>query len=154
VTAWVGIDPGQTGGLALISGAELLDVVPMPVIDKEVMGGQIAEILRAWRRSQEEISVCIEQVGSMPKQGVASTFKFGKSFGIALGVVSAMGLPMVRMRPQKWRGIMGLPTPANKNHSRLLSTELWPSMSEHWKLKNQDGKAEAALIAEAARRTL
>ena len=150
---WVGIDPGQTGGIALLSKQGLLlDVLPMPVDGTEVAAGQLRQIIDHWR-SLGEMKVMIEQVHSMPRQGVSSTFKFGKSFGIALGVVGALGIPMHRVTPQNWKKEMGL-TGKDKDASRHLATELWPDMQQHWKLKKQDGKAEAALIAEYARRTL
>jgi crossover junction endodeoxyribonuclease RuvC len=156
VKHWIGIDPGQTGGLAYLDGnGVLLDVAPMPAIDKEVQAGLLAQILQLWMSDSDvaTFSVAIEQVGSMPGQGVSSTFKFGKSFGIALGVVGALGVPMVRIRPQSWKKTMGL-SGKDKAASLALANELWPSHGVHWKLKKNDGLSDAALIAEAARRTL
>lgn len=132
----------------------MVDVVPMPVQDSEVVPSQLAEILRLWMSESEgDVKCCIEQVHSMPKQGVSTTFKFGKSFGIAIGVVGGLGIPMHRMRPQAWKKEVGL-SGRGKDASRFRATELWPSWADAWKLKKQDGKAEAGLIAEAARRTL
>ena len=37
--------------------------------------------------------VVIEQVSAMPKQGVASTFRFGYACGAIYGAVVALGLP-------------------------------------------------------------
>ena len=154
--SWIGIDPGQTGGVAYLDGdGTLLDVVPMPVHDKEVVATQLSQILKLWLSDNEyaTFGCAIEQVGSMPGQGVASTFKFGKSFGIALGVVGSLGIPMIRIRPQEWKKTMGL-SGKDKAASLGLASELWPSHGVHWKLKKNDGLADAALIAEAARRTL
>lgn len=152
---WIGVDPGQTGGIAYIDGdGSLLDVVPMPVFDKEVSASQLAQILKVWLSRDSEygtFTVAIEQVGSMPGQGVSSTFKFGKSFGIALGVIGALGVPMVRIRPQAWKKEMGL-SGKEKAAALGLANELWPSHGVHWALKKNDGLADAALIAETARR--
>jgi len=155
MTAWVGIDPGQTGGLALLDAkGELIDVQRMPAIDNEVSGLLLAALLHDWRDMvQDQVRVFIEQVHSMPGQGVSTTFKFGKNFGIALGVVQAMGLPLERVTPQAWKKTFVL-TGKDKDASRGKATELWPSMAARWKLKKDNGLSDAALIAEHARRVL
>ena len=99
------------------------------------------------------IKVMIEQVHSMPGQGVSSTFKFGKNFGIAIGVVNALHLPLHRVTPQKWKQQFQL-TGKDKDASRHLATEFWPDMAEEWRFKKLNGISDAALIAEFARRTL
>jgi crossover junction endodeoxyribonuclease RuvC len=153
MTAYIGIDPGQTGAIALVTHTGVLsDVVPMPTQDSEVVGSQLAEILETYRDSiSDRVVVVIEQVNSMPGQGVSSTFKFGKSFGIALGVVQALQLPLHRVTPQAWKKTFVL-IGKDKDASRGKATELWPSMAFHWKYKNQNGASDAALIAEHARR--
>ena len=155
MTAFIGIDPGQTGGLALINAqGELIDVQQMPAIDNEVSGLLLAALLHDWRDMvQDQTRVFIEQVHSMPGQGVSSVFKFGKNFGIALGVVQAMGLPLERVTPQAWKKTFVL-IGKDKDASRGKATELWPSMADRWKTKNRNGLSDAALIAEHARRTL
>jgi len=155
MTAWIGVDPGQTGGLALINAqGMLIDVQQMPAIDSEVSGLLLAALLHDWRDMvQDECRAVIEQVHSMPGQGVSSSFKFGKSFGIALGVIQAMGLPLERVTPQKWKQMFVL-IGKDKDASRGKATELWPSMAQRWKNKNQNGLSDAALIAEWGRRTL
>lgn len=137
----------------MTSSGILNDVVPMPSIDSEVDGHALAQIIATWRNDiQDRLIIVIEQVGSMPGQGVSSTFKFGKSFGIALGVAQALGNPMTRVRPQQWKPTFRL-IGKDKDASRHVATELWPSMAEHWKYKYQNGKSDAALIAEHARRS-
>ena len=155
--AWfIGIDPGQTGGLALVNAkGRLLKVAPMPAIAGEVVASGVADLLRTWTLGAEERqpTVILEQVGSMPGQGVASTFKFGKSFGILIGVAQALDMPTERVRPQKWKKEFEL-IGKDKDASRHKATELWPSMADNWKLKKDNGKSDAALIAEWGRRTL
>ena len=153
MTAYIGIDPGQTGGLALVSArGELVDVQRMPVIDTEVSGLLLAALLHDWQDMMgDAVKVIIEQVGSMPGQGVSSTFKFGKNFGVALGVVQAIGFPMERVRPQQWKPTFTL-IGKDKDASRGKATELWPSMANRWKLKGDNGLTDAALLAEHGRR--
>ena len=72
----------------------------------------ICETLREWYDHYlvEDIrgpSAMIEQVHSMPKQGVASSFKFGRHYGFLLGVLTALGIPYQTVTPQKWQKAMG-----------------------------------------------
>jgi len=154
VSAWIGIDPGQTGGLALVSQmGNLIAVERMPAITGEVDAVGLFLTLDQWIKTDDDTKCAIEQVHSMPGQGVSSSFKFGKNFGIALGVVAALGIPLHRVTPQRWKGGMSL-LKKDKDASRQLATEFWPNMSGEWKLKKDNGISDAALIAEWGRRTL
>jgi len=89
----VGIDPGLNGALALLEGAKLTDLTDMPTHAKRVNGRLVAETLMRW----DPDYVVIEDVHSMPKQGVASSFLFGLNTGIVIGAVQACGLPMIKI---------------------------------------------------------
>ena len=54
-------------------------------------------------KSEEEISVVVEQVNAMPGQGVTSMFNFGQTFGAIKGVCAALELPIFFVRPSKWK---------------------------------------------------
>jgi crossover junction endodeoxyribonuclease RuvC len=149
--SWIGIDPGQEGGIAYVTDdGRLLRVSKMPAISGEVDALGLFRLLSELATSSN-VKVAIEQVHSMPGQGVSSTFKFGKNFGIAIGVVSAMPLPLHRITPQAWKKQFVL-TGKDKDASRAKATELWPDMAERWRFKNLNGLSDAALIAECARR--
>jgi hypothetical protein len=83
VTAYVGIDPGQTGGIALVThNGVLADAIPMPVADKEISGALLTQIMETYRSDiNDRLVVVIEKVHSMKGQGVSSTFAFGKGYG-------------------------------------------------------------------------
>lgn len=138
----VGIDPGLTGALALLDGAKLTYIEDMPVYNKRASGRLIGEIISRW----DPDYVVIEDVHSMPKQGVASSFLFGLNTGIVIGAVQASGVPMVKIGSGRWKMQMGL-RGKPKDASRGLAMELWPLFAEQFKLKKHDGRAEAALIA-------
>jgi crossover junction endodeoxyribonuclease RuvC len=152
MTHWIGIDPGQTGGLAYLrEDGSLWEAAKMPAISHEVDAIGLYHLLSNWTTGGSGVKVAIEQVHSMPGQGVSSTFKFGKNFGIAIGVVAAMQLPLHRVPPQTWKKSFSL-TGKDKDASRGKASELWPDMAEHWRFKNLNGISDAALIAECARR--
>ena len=153
MTAWIGIDPGQLGGVACVSmDGTLRWAEPMPAQDGEVNAVELANMLES-AATIEHVKVMIEQVHSMPGQGVSSTFKFGKNFGIAIGVVQALHLSLNRVTPQKWKQQFTL-VGKDKDASRHKATELWPNSTEAWRIKRLNGVSDAALIAEFARRTL
>lgn len=138
----LGIDPGASGALGIYypEASELIAVEDMPVVD-----GETDFVTLAQRIATIAPDVAfIEHVGSMPGQGVASTFKFGASFGIALGIVAALKIPMHLARPQKWKKHFGLSS--DKEKSRALALRYWPG-TDAFARKKDEGRAEAALIA-------
>ena len=101
-TAIIGVDPGQKGGIAIIplrGPKSHTEAHAMPLgADKSIDWRAFADILRPW-----DALVYVEQVHSMPKQGVASTFKFGRNYGGIFGVCGALKMPYITVTPQKWK---------------------------------------------------
>jgi len=81
----------------------------------------------------------------MPKQGVASTFKFGRSYGTILGVLGALSIPTIRVRPQVWKHHFGL-LRQPKDASRALAQRLYPDL-QGLNLVKHHGRADALLLA-------
>ncbi len=81
----------------------------------------------------------------MPKQGVASTFAFGKAYGVILGVTATIGYRTVHVRPNIWKKTMGLN--ADKGRSRRMACDRWPLTADVFARVRDDGRAEAALLA-------
>jgi len=85
--AYIGIDPGQSGAIAVIDGTcEIIHLSDWP--------GDEVEAAKLIREITKEISHCdikavIEKATAMPKQGVSSTFKFGTNYGIWKGILAS-----------------------------------------------------------------
>jgi len=152
----IGVDPGLTGAIAILdSYGELVNVHDMPVVDKQVSPRLVAGIVTdAGYFDDSDVYAnpvaVVEQVHSMPKQGVASSFKFGQSYGIVLGVLAASAIHVEHVTPSRWKRDMHLT--ADKELSRRRAIDRWPSRSDWFKLKvapkpQIQGRAEAALIA-------
>jgi crossover junction endodeoxyribonuclease RuvC len=92
----------------------------------------------------------MEQVHSMPSQGVSSTFTFGRAVGVISAVCELTRYPVHLVTPQKWKKHFHLT--ADKNESLDMARYLWPEAK--LKLKKDINKAEALLIAEYLRHTL
>ena len=150
----IGIDPGISGSICFFDNGKILDVIEMPTMadgkknKRQVNGSQIYnEILkRVDDQEKKDVKVVIEQVSSMPGQGVTSMFNFGQSFGILKGICSAMQLPMYFVRPAKWKKYFNL-IKSEKDASRTKAIEIFPYFSSHLSKKKDSNKADAILIA-------
>lgn len=145
----LGIDPGLSGGLALLSEGIIIDAFKMPIIKyngkQEIDIGGLKQIIVNWRIKWKPFHVWIEQQQSMPRQGVASSFRTGQNYGILLGMLAGLNIPLSIVRPVDWKRYMKVP--ADKTAAILTATRLLPSSSHLWSTRSSDGIAEAALIA-------
>ena len=138
----VGVDPGLTGGLAVIHDGKLVGVEAMPTHDGRADGAQVDQILMDW----EPDVVYVEKTQPMPKNGSIASFSLGLNTGIVLGAVTANRFSLVMPRPIEWKRKMGL-IGKDKNASRGLARELFPEFRERFMRVKDDGLAEACLIA-------
>lgn len=137
-----GIDPGQMGGISVLKeNGEPFDI-PFSFCEKTL--DDIAE--EFIQLSKFDIFCTIENVHSMPRQGVASSFKFGMNTGILHGMLAALKIKSMPASPQKWQKEMGCLTRGDKNVSKAMAQRLWP------KLKITHSIADSLLIAEYCRR--
>jgi hypothetical protein len=155
---FLGIDPGATGGFAVLDGdGRLTDVVALPTFGPETDSGALAALLEAVA-PVDDLFVGVESPFANNRASSISQLNQGIGFGQILGVLGALRIRHERIRPQEWKSTMGCPmgpklTAAKKKAaSRRIAGELWPDMAHHWAKTSQDGLAEAALIGEATRR--
>ena len=141
----IGIDPGAHGAIALLIDGKLASVAPMPTCPVRGKARVDAAGLGALVRDLAPDHAVLEQVASMPGQGVASTFAFGMAYGAVLGVMGAFGVPVTTVRPAEWKG--ALRVAAAKGEASGRASQLIPEGAKLWPLAKDDGKAEAALIA-------
>jgi len=135
----IGIDPGDSGGAVCIGGS---GVIVWTQAFQGMTDHDIAELLKEF----DDDEAIIESVHSMPKQGVASSFKFGRSFGFLIGLLTGLQIPYTLVTPQKWQKAMECLTHGDKNVSKAAAQRLWPNR------KWTHAIADAALIAEYGRR--
>ena len=154
----LGIDPGGTGAAALLDRTGLtVEVADMPVFKvKRGRGAKneldvlaFAHMLREW-----EPTVCyMEQVHGVDGDSASSAFNFGRIAGAAEAVARILSDRFEFVTPPVWKKEMGLIRTA-KDDARALATSMWPASAERFRRKMDDGRAEAALIAEFGRRQL
>jgi len=144
MTHTVGIDPGMNGAIAVLDdAAAIVELYDMPVAGGSV-SVQLLATLAAWGHDCYG-TVVIEDVHAMPRQGVTSSFGFGRSKGVVEGVFAGAGRPLTYIAPGKWKRDLRLTK--DKGACRQRAVELWPSWVDSFKRAKDDGRAEAALIA-------
>ena len=150
-----GIDPGCYGALALLIGDRLSNVVDMPVLkvrrgksDKaEIDGYALGRLFAAMRPD----IVVVEQVGGMTGQSASASFNFGRAAGAPEYAAKALGLRVEFVHPIRWKRALAINS--GKDGSRHAAMRLWPGHADRFSRVKDDGRAEAALIAEWFRRT-
>ena len=146
----VGVDPGKAGAIAVIDDVDgILGCYDMPAVDGAVSAVLVHRILAG--HGTPHLAV-IENVHSMPKQGVASSFSFGRSKGVIEGVAAALRYPVEMPSPAAWKKAMGVK--ADKDSSRAKALDLWPDHADLFRLKKHADRAEACLLAEWGLRLL
>lgn len=148
---YVGIDPGQKGGYAVISKSETGQAVFAYPWDDSFFAMEMASLMQM---KEHGIVAAVEKVGARPGQGTVSMFNFGKSAGYIEGVLSALGIPYQLVPPAKWKkefSLIGKDKQASIITCRKLFPELDLKRTERCRT-DSDGKAEATLLAEYARR--
>jgi hypothetical protein len=143
----LGIDPGLSGAWAALWPDGTLNVGDLPTVGKAIDGAAFARLVRSL---QPRFAV-VEQVGAMPKQGLASTWKFAESVGTVLGVIAACEVPLHRVTPGVWKRRFALD--ADKEKCRARAIALWPACPSLAR-KMDHGRAEAALMAKFAQESL
>tara|TARA_E500000331_G_C17071391_1_gene632766 strand:+ start:219 stop:665 length:447 start_codon:yes stop_codon:yes gene_type:complete len=141
---YLGIDPGKSGAICSIdSGGNATVVTKTDKTYRDI-----------WNKLNGigDCVAVIELVNAMPNQGVVSTFKFGESFGLLLGLLTAAGISFERVRPAVWCKEFGLKKKKEesntdwKNRHKQLAQELFPDVDV------THATADALLIAEYCRR--
>lgn len=147
----IGIDPGKSGALAVIYTDENNQPFRIKVVPFDE--ANYRDILATCVDSR--VVCCLEKVGAMPGQGVVSMFSFGRNLGFIEGLLQANKVPYQLVPPQTWKKEFCLTS--DKQSSIDVCKKLFPHTSllaSPRSRKDNDGMAEALLMAEYARRKL
>ena len=136
---FLGIDPGVSGAMTLIdSDGAIWAILDHRAPDRDCF----TWLQRAAHHIQYAV---IENVHSMPGQGVSSVFKFGTSYGKSLMLLAACNIEYASVTPQVWQGRLGCMTKGHKNITKQMAQGLWPDRTITHQI------ADSMLIAEFAR---
>lgn len=143
MTAVLGIDPGCSGALVLVTEqGGYIDHLAMPTIKVGTKSRVNGAAVAAWLRQYGITHAYLEQVGAMPGQGTASMFTFGHAAGVAEGILQGLNIPYTLVTPQAWKKSAGL-IGSDKDAARSRAIQLYPE------LRALDAKAKGQAIADA-----
>ena len=148
----IGIDPGLSGGIAILDDLKIFDIYDMPIMSEgkknknQLNSAQLVNIIKKNIISNGDTFLIVEQVSAMPGQAVTSMFNFGQTFGSIKGICAALNLPIFFVRPAKWKKHFDLIN-SSKDASRTKVIEMYPSISSRLSKKKDVNKADAILIA-------
>ena len=132
----IGIDPGLSGGIAVLENNKITDMFDMPVMSdgkknkRQLNSAFLAQLIK----------------DNIKEAGVTSMFNFGQTFGAIKGICAALGLPIFFVRPAKWKKHFELIN-SSKDASRTKVIEMYPSIAEKLSKKKDVNKSDAILIA-------
>lgn len=129
VNVFMGIDVGGSGAIALTNGVVVLDSITNDNTDAD-----ISDFIEMSKSKYNIVKCYIENVHSMPKQGVSSSFKFGESKGFLRGLLVAHKIPFEEVTPQRWMKHFNLSGKGfdtkteHKNNLKNYAQRLYPNM--------------------------
>ena len=149
---YIGIDPGSINGAlgAVDSQGAFIEAFNIEHQDKHILALVFKSRILGLVDPKEGAEICMEQVHSMPGQGLSSTWNFARAVGVISAVCELTRYPVHLVTPQKWKKHFHLT--ADKNESLDMARYLWPEAK--LKYKKDGNKAEALLIAEYLRHTI
>lgn len=129
----LGVDPGQSGALAVVGDGRLwVEKMPETLQDLWVS-------IQGWAK---DVDVAyLENVHTMPGQGVASSGKFMRQVGNLEAFLTAAGIPFERVTPTTWQKALGCLSKGDKNVTKRRAQELYPT------IKVTHALADALLLA-------
>ena len=144
----MGLDPGSSGGISILETKnnklpEIVFFLKMPIVS--IYGKKIIDINKLYESvSIYEIDISIiEKVHAMPRQGVTSSFQFGRNFGGIETLSYLFSKRVDYVAPAIWKKSLGL-GPSKKESLDLARLKFGDS--DLWNVKSNDGIAEAALL--------
>jgi crossover junction endodeoxyribonuclease RuvC len=154
--ATIGIDPGLTGAIALVSAGKLLEVEDLwPCANGNATGkmrshldvARLVAVLRDWSRrhdfAQRSVAVFLERVIPMPGMPSTSIATLYEASGAIRGALVALGHDVELVTPHQWKKLFGLKS--DKTEARARCALLYPH-APVTRVKDHN-RAEAILIA-------
>ncbi len=150
----IGIDPGLTGAMAMVSSNEVIDVIDLPIYEavdgKMILNtSMLARTLQNWCLSQPYVVVWVEHATMRPdppRPSIQSVYSIGRMFGAIEGMLAIMGQSVQYVHPSVWKKAHRLNS-KGKGASIAAATDIYANASVHLTLKKHHDRAEAMLIA-------
>tara|TARA_A100001015_G_scaffold304344_1_gene395400 strand:- start:1096 stop:1575 length:480 start_codon:yes stop_codon:yes gene_type:complete len=144
----MGIDPGTSGGISIVETKnhklpQIVFFLKMPSIS--MYGKKIVDTNKLYKSIsiyKIDISI-IEKVHAMPRQGVTSSFQFGRSLGAVEAISYLVSKRVDYVAPAVWKKYLGV---GSSKKDSLDMARLKFGNNSVWEKKSNDGIAEASLL--------
>ena len=148
----LGVDPGISGGLAVVeitdgAAPALVECIDIPVVGtgaKERV--DVAAIRNFIDRHKPIRGALIERAQAMPKQGASSGFKYGRAVGAIEAAITLCAIPVEIVEPSAWKRFWKLPG-KDKESGRQKALQLFLAAHGMLARRRDHNRAESALIA-------
>src|SRR5262249_54074810 len=147
----LGVDPGISGGLAvveIIDGAApvLVEWIDIPVVGAGAKVSGDVTRFRKFTHRHKPIRRLVERAQAVPKQGASSGFKYGRAVGAIEAAITLSSIPVEIIEPSAWKKFWKLPG-KDKESGRQKALQLFPAAHATLARKRDHNRAESALIA-------
>ena len=150
----IGVDPGLSGGITVLDeNGAIINKYIMPII-KSAKGKNeidVKGVVAIFEKALPIKMVGIEKQQAFQKQGLSSTFKTGRGFGILEGIAAGMKIPYMIIGAKIWQKKMfeGMGKADTKQLSKQVAQRLYPN--EDFRptercTKTSDGITDSLLI--------
>lgn len=153
---YLGFDPGKKGYMCLYN-VGYSGYKHYPLFDGNRLNREMLDTIEKLSKTYTMMAV-VEQVHSMPHQGVASTFSFGTNYGMIIGMLETLGIPFTTVTPGKWQKFICEAVDKADNTKQMhynAARRLFPNIdfrrSERCRIYD-DNKVDATLICEYGKR--
>ena len=140
---YLGIDPGKSGGFAILEGGDMFTYKFTDYIDA-------SRTIQSLLPRLVDFAV-LEKVGAAPGQSPRSMFAFGENYGFWIAMLVYNHIPHSLIAPQQWqRGIPNLTSRASRTaHKNALKAE---ASRRYPHLHITHAVADAVLITDYAKK--
>ena len=145
----VGIDPGKSGGLVKIHSKNYECSMHKCPDTTQGMSSLLKNAKDSAFKDNLPILVAIEKVHAFPTDARSSAFKFGMNYGMWLGIIGSLNIPLVQVTPQMWmKSYAPLPKIKQERKKKIkeIATEIFEDIYNNEK-RITYAISDAALIA-------
>lgn len=141
---FIGIDPGNKGGVAVIdSQTENVRVFKLPPVKTSGFIGTVIQLL--WPYKDVEVFAVLEKSQASANQASRAAFTYGYGSGVLRTCLCWAEIEHEVIRPVTWQTALSCRTGGNKNISKNAAQKRYPKIKvTHW-------NADALLIATYAK---
>ena len=128
---YVGIDPGKSGGIAVIDGRGSIKAYKCPELSEEM--ALLFQIIIG-NTPADKIKLLMERVWARPTNAVRAAFSYGTNYGQWLGIAASHEVEMNTVIPVDWIKWVGCPKAlkrdVRKRWLKKKAGELYPNVNK------------------------